>query len=628
MSVAVAQWSNPVCQLQIGEVCLDLRYRRVSHPEGSVELPQRMFDLLLLFAAEPGVLHGRADLFDRVWSGVVVEDGNLSQSVWMLRKALGPARRHWIRTVAKSGYLFEPPHPVLSVPIDEAQEQTAAVSASIAARGAATTSPWQRTWNWAESLVARQRNGGRNARPVVAAAAASLALAVVVAASVNRDDALLPATGPLLAAAAGAVDDSAVVAAPPLPVMLVAVDDIGRPWIPVTDGESGVVDAEAVTSLMLGWLQWQLAMTPEVILVEPGLLAGLEDADPQLADPQLTVVLVASRRKPAEPHLAAIQTSNTDAWPALPEPSTSADQWRIRAWLRTPDGSHQVRSQGPADDMAGLIEEVAAGISAHLLPTASAPSLAGSLVPADAEGMAQYRQLLLASQARQWPTVTDIGARLVAQAPAFGLAHWHLALAHGELRQYAAAREHLRVAQALLVPTGAAAEQFRARQLAWSGEPAAAAAVYGRLSTQYPHQARFTLGQAQALQADGQAEAAGQVLAGFDRHRQPLRLQLRQQLLKADIALAMADPHAARAAARRAGQLSASAGWPLEAERARHLFAVADSQSLAAEMSDAAAANSGALPSAAALADRVALQALRLAADTGDVIGCPAPGTL
>ena len=102
-------WPVDATRLQVGDLLVDLRYRRINGPEQEVELPQRVFDLLLAFLAEPGVLHTRASLFERVWPGVVVEDANLSQSIWMLRKALGPERRDWIRTVPGSGYVFEPP---------------------------------------------------------------------------------------------------------------------------------------------------------------------------------------------------------------------------------------------------------------------------------------------------------------------------------------------------------------------------------------------------------------------------------------------------------------------------------------------------------------------------------------
>jgi DNA-binding winged helix-turn-helix (wHTH) protein len=96
-------------QWRVGDLRIDLRYRRVIRPDREIELPQRMFDLLLVFLSEPETLHTRSALFDRVWPGVIVEDANLSQSVWMLRKALGEERKHWIRTVTKSGYVFEPP---------------------------------------------------------------------------------------------------------------------------------------------------------------------------------------------------------------------------------------------------------------------------------------------------------------------------------------------------------------------------------------------------------------------------------------------------------------------------------------------------------------------------------------
>ena len=98
--------------IRIGDLEIDLRFRCLKHGDGEVELPHRVFELLLLFVAEPHVLHTRQRLLERVWSGLVVEDANLSQSVWMLRKALGSANKDWIRTVSKKGYVFEPSEPV------------------------------------------------------------------------------------------------------------------------------------------------------------------------------------------------------------------------------------------------------------------------------------------------------------------------------------------------------------------------------------------------------------------------------------------------------------------------------------------------------------------------------------
>ncbi len=621
MSTAVAHWSSRIGRLEIGEVQLDLRYRCVSHPDGNVELPQRMFDLLLLFAAEPGVLHTRRDLFRRVWSGVVVEDGNLSQSVWMLRKALGPERRQWIRTVAKSGYVFEPPHPVVPVAVDEVLEQAAGTGGS----------------SLPATPLAPARAGrhltGRLTRQFGLAGGAVVALAMIV---------MVAATGSRLAPPASESASTSTSSRTPIPaipgadpaatkaslpqVMLIAVDDIGRPESAGNDlaGTDALANAnanapEAITSLLLGWLRWQLAMTPQVQLLEPGLAEGFD------ADPQAIVVLLASRYLPVDTGTAG--PLPTGSWPAVPDGGSGASgQLRIRAWLRTPDGSHQVRVQGPAETVAALVEQVAEGIMAQLLPAgAQRPSQAGSAIPVDPEGIALYRQLLLASQARQWPAVVGIGTRLVAQAPGFGLAHWHLAQAHGRLHQHRQAREHLRVAQALLAPTGAAAEQFQARALAWSGEYDRAAAIYQGLAARHPQQAGFILARAQALQAAGQHQAAADVLAAIDLPRQSAAVQVGQQLLLADIAWAIDDADAARAAALRAGQLSAAAGWPLETERARQLYVrsggVVPESGAAGFDGITLAQNRDQAPSPT----MAPWHTLKLVAET-PATGCPAPG--
>lgn len=622
MSTAVAQWPGRVGRLQIGEVQLDLRYRCVSHPEGRVELPQRMFDLLLLFAAEPGVLHSRPELFRRVWSGVVVEDGNLSQSVWRLRKALGPARRHWIRTVAKAGYVFEPPHPVVPVAVEEVLEQMAAAGA-IADAG---TDPGAGTGSAPAVSTALPvgaplwlgrvgRGSGRSPLPALSGGtlAAVIAVMMVVALAVT-------AFGSRSGAPAAAAMDARPAGPAPLPqVMLIAVDDIGGPVAGGGDGTDPDTGAsDAVTSLLLGWLRWQLAMTPQLQLVEPGLPEGFD------AGPQATVVLLASRYWTAGVEDAGDR--GPGAWPDDQGTSAATGQLRIRAWLRTPHGSHQVRSQGPADDVAGLIGQVADGVMAHLLPAPTAlPARSGSGTALAIESQADvrmYRELLQASQARQWPAVIRIGTGLVAQAPGFGLAHWHLAQAHGQLHQYRAAHEHLQVAQALLAPTGVAAELFRAHGLAWSGQHERAADSYRHLAVRYPRQVGFALDQAEALQAAGRAQAAVDVLAGLDLSRQPAALQVRQQLLRADIALAMADADGARTAALRAGQLAAAAGWPPEAGLARRLYGQAGTPALAAAAPDTAAGPSPAIDAGPWLP-------LQLVAETAHAVtGCAAPGPL
>src|SRR5690348_10592428 len=100
-------WPASAQRLRVGEIEIDLRYRSVQRDGATHELNPRCFDLLLLFLREPRILHTREAIFRKVWPGVIVEDANLSSSVWMLRRAFGADARQWIRTVSKQGYIFD-----------------------------------------------------------------------------------------------------------------------------------------------------------------------------------------------------------------------------------------------------------------------------------------------------------------------------------------------------------------------------------------------------------------------------------------------------------------------------------------------------------------------------------------
>jgi DNA-binding winged helix-turn-helix (wHTH) protein len=84
--------------------------RRVLVNEGrEVRLIPRYFDLLVLLVEERRRAVHRQEIFDRVWSDVVVSDGALTQAVRTLRRALGdddPREPRFIRTVSRHGYQF------------------------------------------------------------------------------------------------------------------------------------------------------------------------------------------------------------------------------------------------------------------------------------------------------------------------------------------------------------------------------------------------------------------------------------------------------------------------------------------------------------------------------------------
>jgi DNA-binding winged helix-turn-helix (wHTH) protein len=73
-----------------------------------VPLIPRYFDLLVLLLERRREAVHRREIFDRVWSDVVVSDGALSQAIRNLRRALGDDSREplFIRTVSRHGYRF------------------------------------------------------------------------------------------------------------------------------------------------------------------------------------------------------------------------------------------------------------------------------------------------------------------------------------------------------------------------------------------------------------------------------------------------------------------------------------------------------------------------------------------
>lgn len=73
-----------------------------------VRLTPKEFDLLLVLVEQRGRLVEKSRLMDAVWPGTTVEESNLTQTVFTLRRALGQKSRGplYIETVPKRGYRF------------------------------------------------------------------------------------------------------------------------------------------------------------------------------------------------------------------------------------------------------------------------------------------------------------------------------------------------------------------------------------------------------------------------------------------------------------------------------------------------------------------------------------------
>jgi DNA-binding winged helix-turn-helix (wHTH) protein len=93
---------------RFSEFILSTRRRMLVRNGREQPLIPRYFDLLVFLIEHRGEAVHRRDIFDRVWSDVVVSDSALSQAIRTIRRVLGDDSRapRFVRTVSRHGYRF------------------------------------------------------------------------------------------------------------------------------------------------------------------------------------------------------------------------------------------------------------------------------------------------------------------------------------------------------------------------------------------------------------------------------------------------------------------------------------------------------------------------------------------
>jgi DNA-binding winged helix-turn-helix (wHTH) protein len=93
---------------RFSEFILSPRRRMLVRNGRELPLIPRYFDLLVFLVERRGEAVHRRDIFDRIWSDVVVSDSALSQAVRTIRRVLGDDSREprFVRTVSRHGYRF------------------------------------------------------------------------------------------------------------------------------------------------------------------------------------------------------------------------------------------------------------------------------------------------------------------------------------------------------------------------------------------------------------------------------------------------------------------------------------------------------------------------------------------
>ena len=76
-----------------GPFALDPNKRALFRQGKSVPLTPKAFDVLLYLAEHPNRVIPKEELLNGVWAGSFVEEGNLTQNVFLLRKVLAGGKR-------------------------------------------------------------------------------------------------------------------------------------------------------------------------------------------------------------------------------------------------------------------------------------------------------------------------------------------------------------------------------------------------------------------------------------------------------------------------------------------------------------------------------------------------------
>lgn len=93
---------------EFGDFRLDCATRTLWRGTEVVSLPPRVFDTLCVLVERHGKIVSKQEIIDSVWADAFVEEGNLTQNIYTLRRVLGTDEngKNFIETLSKKGYRF------------------------------------------------------------------------------------------------------------------------------------------------------------------------------------------------------------------------------------------------------------------------------------------------------------------------------------------------------------------------------------------------------------------------------------------------------------------------------------------------------------------------------------------
>ena len=89
---------------EFGPFCLDTRERVLLREGSPLQLKPKVYETLLALVSRSGHIVDKEELMRQVWPDVVVEENNLTGTIFALRRAF--AEYDCIETVPRRGYRF------------------------------------------------------------------------------------------------------------------------------------------------------------------------------------------------------------------------------------------------------------------------------------------------------------------------------------------------------------------------------------------------------------------------------------------------------------------------------------------------------------------------------------------
>ena len=106
VDVVLRRYNKVDCVLEIGGLTIDTRSKQVKRDGEEIPLTKKEYDLLLLFARNPGTAMYRETIYERVWGGDYTgESRTVDLHIQRLRKKVGWEKK--LKAVSKVGYRLE-----------------------------------------------------------------------------------------------------------------------------------------------------------------------------------------------------------------------------------------------------------------------------------------------------------------------------------------------------------------------------------------------------------------------------------------------------------------------------------------------------------------------------------------